>query len=522
LSGGGYQDPGLWISLDISGRNFSAKFDSRSPYDSPFLVASVAVAGKDAEKINEAHYKRSGGRGYTSRGSKLSLVSTFVPEHLPSDWRGYMGLDSLALGLEEWDRLGAGVRAALRQWVIMGGMLDFYQNGGALEPVLRELKIGAEQRGGRVLGLGWVRVFPWDGKPLEGRDEELERFSPRQVGVMETLTPVEPNAEREVRMGEKNALAAPARRHAMAAEDFRSVGVKGGRSVLPDAMGERSFAAWQVGVILVLFGILVGPVNLFYFAGAGRRHRLFFTTPVIALGASVVLVAVILWQDGTGGTGRRAALIEIRPDENNAYLKQYQISRTGVLFSNTFSLEDPAMVTPLVLDESRWTRLKPPNSGQSENQQYSVVDGRACAGDWFQSRSEQGQRIESIRPGRGRLELKSGTGNPVIVSSYPAVLEAMYYQDTAGAWWMSNAPLATGGSVQLQPMSGTPDEARNWLEDNLELFPVGDRVTLASEDHRGKFYAVSREPGAGFVPTLPSLRWESDFAMIHGRLAEVP
>lgn len=523
LSGGGYDDPGLNLTLDITGKNFTARFDSKSPESAPFVVASLAVAGKEAEKINDAHYKRTGGRGYTSRGAKPAIVSTFLPEHLPSDWRGYMGLDALALGVDEWDRLGAGVRAAIRQWVILGGMLDFYQNGGAIQPALDELKTGAEERGGRRLGLGWVRVFPWDGKPLEGREEQLERYTARQLGVKETTAPIQPAGEQEtVSMVEKNAQAAPARRHGMASEDFRSVGVRSGRSVLPDAMGERSFAAWQVGVILVLFGLLVGPVNLFYFAGPGRRHRLFFTTPVIALGASIVLVAVILWQDGMGGIGRRAALIELRPDENNAYLKQYQISRTGVLFSNTFTLEDPSLITPIVLDESRWTRLKPPHSGQSENQQYSLTDARSCAGDWFQSRSEQGQRIESIRPGRGRLELKPGPGNPIIVSSFPAVLETLYYQDPAGAWWLAPAPLATGGSIQLQPLAGPPDAAGKWLEENLALFPVGDRVTLTSGDHRGKFYAVSREAGAGLVPSLASIRWESDFAMIHGRLAAAP
>ena len=85
--------------------------------------------------------------------------------------------------------------------------------------------------------------------------------------------------------------------------------------------------------MLVLFGILVGPVNLFVLAKSGRRHRLFITTPLISLGASLLLILLIIFQDGFGGRGMRRVLMEVRPDagQNAAFLHQEQIARTGIL-----------------------------------------------------------------------------------------------------------------------------------------------------------------------------------------------
>ena len=483
-----YRGSFLGVTLSGAGRTYQARFDSMISTTQPFWAISQSIGGAAATALNDAARAKSGTRGESFAGS-------FLPADLPADWRGYMGLDGLALTDEEWNALPPGVRTAIRHWMLLGGVLDLYHSGAAPVGILQELKAGpvtGGDLGGMPVGAGKVRVFAWDRVVLDVR--ALERFV-KEAGV---------------------ASRAAAAREAM----LPGPPGKGAVSTLREALGVRSFAAWQVGVILLLFGILVGPVNLFYLAGPGRRHRLFVTTPLIALGASLVLIAVIFLQDGAGGKGQRAALLELFPDENLSTVRQYQISRTGVLFGGGFVMDELAALTPLLLENSRWTRLKSGGSSDSEGQRFNQPEPQAYAGDWFQSRSEQAQLVETIRPGRGRLELKPGTGDPVLVSSLAGSLESVFYQDPSGQWWMAAAPLATGGSLTLQKTDEAAFAA--WSAEQLAPFPLGVAAPLRSGRHAGRFYAVSRDPAIGFAGTLQSIDWANEHAFLHGRLAPVP
>ena len=59
-----------------------------------------------------------------------------------------------------------------------------------------------------------------------------------------------------------------------------------------EIIDEGKLGTWQIAAILIAFGIIVGPVNLFVIARQGRRHRLFWTTPLISLIASLLLIAL--------------------------------------------------------------------------------------------------------------------------------------------------------------------------------------------------------------------------------------
>lgn len=488
-----YQDNQLAVNLTVSGRQQRAVFRNEKKDGLPFWGISQSVGGASATPLNEAAKGKSGTSSSSYRGGGR-FAGSFLPAHLPSDWRAYTGLDGLAMSPEDWNTLLPGVRTAIRQWIMLGGALDLYHNGPAPAGILEELKAEAGSKGLHALGAGFVRPVRWDGVVLDEYD--LGPFRAPGVGV---------------RHG--------AARDSMGKGEIGTKGAPPGAG-LPLALEARSFAAWQVGLILLIFGILVGPVNLFYLAAPGRRHRLFFTTPLIALGASVVLITVIFLQDGAGGMGQRAAVIELHPDENLSAVRQYQISRTGVLFGGGFVMEQPAVLTPLLLEPSRWTRLKPADASESEPQRFNVPEPQAYAGDWFQSRSEQAQLVESLRPGRGRVELKPGSNPPVLSSSLTGSLEQVFYLDPAGQWWSGNAVLATGGSLALQ--KSTLAEFETWLRKQAEPFPPAVRNQLTGRNHAGRFYAVSHDPQAGFLGTLSAINWQNDHALIHGRLAPVP
>lgn len=483
----GYYNDSANLSLDVSadGRHFECRFNNSRESGTPFVAFSNALTGKSLDALNELI--RNGGSGSSSTITsgyrrESGFATDFTLRDLPSDWRGYMGLDGLAMTPEEWLTLQPGVTTAIRQWIVMGGVLDFYTNGPHPAAVLQQLKPDGIRSENLQLGSGSVRVLDWDGSELS----TVQASIPRYKG----------NSDLKIR-------------NQTAIDDFRSSG-------LADSLELRNFAAWQVGIILLIFGILVGPVNLFYFAGPGRRHRLFFTTPVISLGASAILIAVIFLQDGSGGAGKRAAIIEIRPDENNAYIQQYQISRTGVLFGNGFQLAEASCLTPLLMNSSRWTRLKPAGSADAEGQHFSQPETLSYGGDWFQSRSEQAQMLETIRPGRGRLELQPGPGAPVIVSSLGFPLIKIFYTDDAQRIWTADTPLTTGGTLTLRP--AVENEFSNFLTARITLFPAGKFTGTG----KNWFVGLSNDSASGFVETLPSIKWTEESALVHGPLTTAP
>lgn len=98
---------------------------------------------------------------------------------------------------------------------------------------------------------------------------------------------------------------------------------------------------------MLVFAVLVGPVNLFVLAPARRRHRLFFATPLISLGAAGLLVLAVILSDGTGGKGERFVWMENVPEENVSYLQQYQYSRCEAMFSTGFEIPKAAFFAPM-------------------------------------------------------------------------------------------------------------------------------------------------------------------------------
>jgi len=509
-----YYAPDLYLEMQAGGRTERFHFDTGGFGDMPFTAFSTALAAKTIGDINAA----AAGSGSAERShsyGRETFAALYDPALLSADWRGYSGLDALAISSAEWTALPAGVKSAALQWVKLGGSLLVYSRED--QPGLTELGIPLQGSagtgfGGDVhhLGMGRVADLAWDGRELDGT--VARKFRVSGSGVSSALVRRYEYTQ-SLRVREAGSTAAP----------------RGKLPPLVEALGEKDFAAWQVGIILFIFGIVVGPVNLFYLAGKGRRHRLFFTTPVISLAAAALLLLVIFFQDGTGGKGHRAALVYLDSAENSAFIHQMQVARTGVLFGGAFAITDPAVVSMAVLPESRWTRLKGQDddtshrrsygysSARAEAQRYSVQD-QSWGGDYFQSRSEQGQFIDAVQSTRGRLELQAGSNPPVVSSTIAATLDRVCYVDANGKYWASTGPVTTGAEAALTEVSAA--QFAEWFSGAVSMLPEDMRDTVASRarEVKGFVYATSPDPAAGILDTLDSIEWESSRVFLYGPL----
>ncbi|MDP1586483.1 MAG: hypothetical protein Q8M07_01965, partial [Prosthecobacter sp.] len=303
-----YGNDGHVLRVEVTGTGFA----DRQHYDHdnrvsgiPAVAISAGLAEYSIVALNkEVESKTSSSGRYGGRSSQFG--SQFEPEDLPESWLGFSGFDFILLSSTDWQKVKPAVRRALLEWVRLGGRLHFYLSPGATAASLG-LPEG-ESTGKQPTSLGKITVLGWDGKKLPAA-ETVNRY-----------------------WGESKR-----------AENLIAGHTLAGDWPLLALLGTRSFASWQVLVFLVIFGVLVGPVNLFVLAPAGKRHKLFVTTPLLSIGASIVMVGLILIQDGTGGSGRRFIAINLQPDEAAAYVTQEQISRTGVLFGTGFEMKQPVL-----------------------------------------------------------------------------------------------------------------------------------------------------------------------------------
>ena len=372
------------------------------------------------------------------------------PAKLPPDWRALSAYDQLWITATEWDTLPVGVRLAFEQWVATGGVL--YRCGSDAP--------GAD----RKFGLGSMRSFP------TGADGSLDI------------------AKLVAKMG---ASGLPTLKESF---DQYSTNWPDSKSIPPYSANAPLLIS-----VIILFGIIVGPVNFFLFAGREKRIRIFWLTPLISVIGTVVICITIFVQDGFGGWGKRLALVVLQPERHSEILVQEQASKTGVLTTSLFHLDPAAMIRQL------------PTSGRSLR---CTVDGSEYGGDWFQSRSVQGQLITEVRPTRAEIKLLNpeevAAGKPPrILSRIAEQIDRAYFQTSSGA--VFRAENVGPGSETTMRLIGIAEAKADLKKDFFALAGPCVKALAGFPDlEKECFYALSKKARTAMRPTLDQIRWNDD------------
>jgi hypothetical protein len=409
--------------------------------------APLAVEPALEEPMNRALLAHAGPGGSAGprhgrpSGAPMQSISVIDPALWPADWRLWSAFATVLLDHATWERLDASRRRALLDWVALGGRL---------------MRVNSPAAGRESIGAG----------------EVITRVGP----VFST-----PNDLKELQNPDTTRLLDPS--GPLASTHFWDLA--------PRTWQLPGRHRWLTGYIIV-FGLLIGPVNLFYFAPAGRRHRLFFTVPVLSLTAALLLFGIITFSDGFGGAGTRRAVVVLQPAQNQAVVFQRQISRTGMLAGRSFPL--PVDVIMNLQSEER--------QSMGLSQELWREEDKA-SGDWFTSRSMQQHTLRRLVPTRERVELVSAPGAaPVVQSTVSGMLRDFLFMDPTGAVWTA-AEVPPGARVTLVASSDYQAAGRQ----RFLHFPK-----LA----HGSFYAVGG--AGGLIPTLASIRWRDDLVLYTGRL----
>jgi len=415
-------------------------------------------------------------------------MSVVRPAEWPADWRVWAPFDVAVMTADEYAALDKARLAALREWVWLGGRL-FLTQAKNVSALLGGGGAASTER----LGMGTITMadLPQSlvaSPKARGKYAGADAFTMHGAGA-ELMTPgmIYPQWPEEVSVDR----ASPWGKVAQLLDS-------------DDAKAFRlSHATWGLVFFLLVFGVLIGPVNLFLLAPAGKRHRLFFTVPAISFGASLVLMAVIVLGDGLGGEGTRRALVMLMPGENKAVVVQQQVSRTGLLIGKRFPIaDDTALAKTCVLDE----KFKP---GKRVGRQPG-----AASGDWFTSRARESHVLMRVTPTRGRVEFVAGSTSagasvgggagapPVVQSSMAGTLRDFVYVDATGQLWTADE-VPPGRRVTLgahAKSDANPAVLRRF---------AGWRVA-------GSFYATMSGGELAPIATLESIRWKDDVVLVTG------
>jgi|GEM_PF-1748468 len=436
---------------------FGISSKSYSSDTEPWIIGDE-LAGRTIKPLEEKLKKP---------GRNLS-VSEASARLLPGQWTGLAEIGKMVLTEREWSALPPEVRGAVRQWVGSGGeLLVASKNSGTFS--WRDF--GLEEGSGPLrYGLGSVRSIPWDGKDVDP------------------------------------SLLAP-----LALKKWPRKSVESTWTLL------REIGKLNINPTLIFFSVLamaalLGPVNLFVLAPAGRRHRLFVTTPALSLGCSALLVVGILVKDGTGGRGERAVLLHLLPGSHEAIVIQEQASKTGLLLSKTFSLDPQTVIWEVPRDgRTEW------NGGLQSGGSYSCVEGSRSeySGDWFQSRSIKVHRLQAVTPTRAAVTVvgRDATGAPQVVSSFTQTLTDVVFKDGEDRWWRAPS-LRTGEKTTLaretaRECVAVASRASESFEANVRELIETAHGSGAGFGRANHFYGTLADAEGLAIPTLDSIRWRS-------------
>ena len=482
-----YVDPGpsdtsggVWLSVRGFGLAGGEQQFRVEPFR-PAILSASSGSGASPQPIFPSAISRV---AFAKRGQTLENYMNFISGGLdlaaaPDDWRGWSIFSCLLFEESEWIGMSAGQRKALLEWVGLGGRAGLLVTDAAAERLDRIGLPSADPDGRRRVGAGEIVPMPWDGVELDSA--VLDRFLDRQT--------VHPKTDQLAGYSFRNA------------SNGGELTWAGGFGQLFNVFGSRQLPVVAILAFLAIFGIVAGPLNLLLFAGPGRRARMFWTTPLISLSATVVLLGLIFFRDGVGGAGARRVLCLLMPEQNAMAVIQEQFSRTGVLLGGSFPIGEPSWMRPL--------HDIPRGDGLLE------VDGLQRQGDWFSSRADQGYLLETVRPSRASVEfVDDGDGPPAVISGIEVPLDRLFVIDNDGGVW-TTTDVGTGERKILE-QSDKQAYAEWFRRLTADAGPARAAALEAVRDRRGHAYAEAGNAAAVAVATLGSLRWIDDKAVFVG------
>ena len=347
------------------------------------------------------------------------------PARLPENWLGYTSVRAVMIAPPEWSELSEAQKAALLTWTACGGDLFFVD--GPIEALFPTGQAPSAAPGStRAYFFGRIHLMSAGAITTEGLGPTMSRtrtlqdanFSLPASGVGHWLT--------------------------MSARGFR----------LP-IPGVGGVPARAYLLILIVFAVIIGPINYWLLHRARRQVLFVLTTPLISLIFIALLGGYVLAGEGLSVRGRAVTFTMIDQARKQAVARaSMTLYAAGLTPRGGLRFGREEAVFALGRD----------GEGTREGLTLDLTDEQRFASGAVHARTPNNLETVAFRPARERLEFNRDGSAIQVVNGLGARLEVLVYRDGAEVYSLAK-PLGPGERAVLR--LGAVDPARVVQPGNL-------------------------------------------------------
>lgn len=360
-----------------------------------------------------------GGTGTTARPSVGSapagakpLDFVLEPARLPANWLGFTSLRAVIIGSKEWEQLNEAQKGALLTWTACGGDLLFVDGDmKTLFPAGQNLPGGA--------------ASPTVAGYFFGRIHLPTSASVSTAGLASVLSAADKLQDTD--------FALPANR----APHWGIIAARGFRLPIPGVEGVPARAYLS---ILIVFALLIGPVNYWFLWRKRQQVLLVLTAPLISVIFIMLLGGYVLAGEGLGVRGRAVTftmLDEVR--KQAATRASFSLYAAGMTPGGGLRFARDVAVFP----------IGPDGNGGRERQTLDLTDAQRFSSGALQARSPTNIEQVAFRPARERLSFSREAGGISVVNGLGATVAVLLYRDGDTVYNLTS-PLPPGGKGILK------------------------------------------------------------------------
>jgi hypothetical protein len=477
----------IWVEIREGGRSLErlhvTGFSSRArpEHASALIVADGGSAfGRLATGFPRTMSPVSSGSGAVLSGTVVTsgtrvapsgsplLDFVLAPERLPDNWLGYTSLRAVLVGPTEWQRLTEAQKNALLTWTACGG--DLFLVDGNATSAIPGLPSASPA--------GSARAY------FFGRVHEPTSESVSDAGLADVLT-------KAASFQDEN-WALPANK----ASDWGKIAGRGFLMMIP---GVEGIPARAFFFILVVFSVVIGPLNYWLLWRARRQVLLVLTTPLISAVFILVLGGYVLAGEGVGVRGRAVTFTML-----DQVRKQAATRASASLYAAGMA---PAGGLRFARDEAVFP-LGPTGEGSRDTLALDLTESQRFAAGLINARSPTNLETIWFRPARERLNFSRNHLGVSVVNGLDTTIRLLIYR--SGGVHDLTSPLQPGQTGNLVPrLQHSADELPSGLPEGLSkrfehlfrnppdgsFLAVVDRSPfwnpgVAALDERGSFHVV--------------------------------
>ncbi|MDR0931965.1 MAG: hypothetical protein LBM70_02970 [Victivallales bacterium] len=245
--------------------------------------------------------------------------------------------------------------------------------------------------------------------------------------------------------------------------------------------------------VMLIFAIIVGPVNYFTLRRFRRESWLFVTTPAISLIFCLALIAFITIHEGWYSRGKAHGITLL--DEG--------IGLTATL-SRVIVYAPIPPLTKFHFDSNVLLQFL-----SVRDMHLNIDDGQSFSRDLLQPRIPLSYQIERVESRREQLKIEAVNGEISIVNGLGVTLSRVVLADANGKIYQLDNPIPAGGRTTLKPTKFRTELTRIKWGDQLKDLPDTDTPDeqllqkIRGSLVPGYYVAIANEPvfyALGFRP----------------------